>query len=87
MAIEMKAQSGERNINNPEGKTEESNKEQLKRILYGGIYPFWCSTIFVEKLRNILWGMGLRTVVIQSKEAIDAFLTEEEAGDIIRRLK
>jgi len=64
-----------------------TNKEKLKRVLYGGIYPFfWCDTIFVEKLCRILDELGLRTIVIKSPSLIDALLTEEEAGEILRRL-
>ena len=65
-----------------------SNKEKLKKVLYGGIYPFfWCDTIFVEKLRCILDELGLRTKVIESPSLIDALLTEEEAGKILEKLR
>jgi len=71
-----------------ENMSEESNKEQLKKALYGGVHPyFWCNTRFVRRLCEIVWDMGMRTVVIQSRDAIDAFLTEEEAGEILERLK
>ncbi|RLG33241.1 hypothetical protein DRN97_05585 [Methanosarcinales archaeon] len=64
-----------------------TNKEKLKKVLYGGIYPFfWCDTIFVEKLCRVLDELGLRTIVIESPSLIDALLTEEEAGEILRRL-
>jgi len=65
-----------------------TNKGRLKRVLYGGVYPFfWCDTIFVEKLCRILDELGLRTKVIESPSFIDALLTEEEAGEILRRLR
>ena len=65
-----------------------TNKEKLKRVLYGGVYPFfWCDTIFVEKLCRILDELGLRTKVIESPTLIDALLTEEEAGEILRGLR
>jgi len=65
-----------------------TNKEKLKRVLYGGVYPFfWCDTIFVEKLCRVLDELGLRTKVIESPTLIDALLTEEEAGEILRRLR
>ncbi len=68
-------------------KLSNSNKERLKRGLYGGVYPFfWCSPVFVEKLCRILDELGLRTIVIESPSLIDALLTEEEAGEILRRL-
>ena len=64
-----------------------TNKERLKKVLYGGIYPFfWCDSAFVEKLCRILDELGLRTNVIKSPNLIDALLTEEEAGEILRRL-
>jgi len=65
-----------------------SNEQKLKRVLYGGIYPFfWCDSVFVEKLCRILDELGLRTIVIESPSLIDALLTEEEAGEILRRLR
>jgi len=67
---------------------EMTNKEKLKRVLYSGVYPFfWCDTIFVEKLCRILDELGLRTKVIESPTLIDALLTEEEAGEILRGLR
>ena len=67
---------------------KESNKEQLKKALYGGVYPyFWCNTRFVRRICEIVWDMGMKTAVIQSRDAIDAFLTEEEAEEILERLK
>jgi len=88
MAIEIEAQGGERITNNPEGKTKESNKEQLKEKLYGGIYPFfWCDGYFIERLYRVLREVKVSPRVIKSRRTIDMFLTKEEAGEIIRRLK
>ena len=66
-----------------------TNKEKLKRVLYGSVYPFffWCDSAFVEKLCRVLDELGLRTIVIESPSLIDALLTEEEAGEILRRLR
>jgi len=65
-----------------------NNKQKLKEKLYGGIYPFfWCDSCFVEKLCGILDELGLRTTVIRSPNLIENLLTEEEAGEILKRLQ
>jgi len=64
-----------------------SFKEELKKELYGGIYPFfWCNTVYIEKLHRILEEMGLRKWVIKSPTAIEV-LTEEQAKRILEALR
>ena len=68
--------------------TKESNKEKLKEKLYGGIYPFfWCDSYFIERLYRVLREVKVSSRAIESRRTIDMFLTEEEAGEIIKRLK
>ena len=64
-----------------------SYKARLKKMLYGGIYPFfYADTIFTEKLMNALDKAGLNSICIRSPALIDALLTEDEARKIIENL-
>ena len=64
-----------------------SYKERLKKMLYGGIYPFaFARMVFSEKLMNALGKAGLNSICIRSSILIDALLTEDEARKIIENL-
>jgi len=63
-----------------------SYKEELKKKLYGGTYPFfYCDSFFIEKLFSILDELNLRAICIK-RGLIDYLLTEEEAKKILERL-
>ena len=64
-----------------------SYKARLKKMLYGGIYPFfYANTIFTEKLMKALEMAGLNPICIRSPTLIEALLTEDEARKIIENL-